>query len=140
MSKSIRVIGIGSPLEGDDIGMRLVEQLRDDPHWSKQTGIEWQVLERPGASLLEYFESAETVVIIDALRSDDHEGVVRIKPDDLLVEASLLSSHHVGVAETLQLAAALNQLPLRLMIYGVGEHPDSFTRLTTMLDADLGCT
>ena len=130
------MIGIGSPVDGDTIGMQLVQRLQTDPHWSKYGEIEWLVLERPGAALLQYFSCVDTVCLIDALEGAD--AVTRIEPNELLAQDGLISSHHIGVAESLQLAAALAQLPPRLLIYGVSDLPDSYTQLSAMLAADIG--
>ena len=138
MTKTIRVIGIGSPVEGDRLGMQLVEQLRSDPSWSGRDAIEWLVLERPGATLLQYFSGAETVCLVDALTGEQRQAVVRIHQDELLAGDVSLSSHSFGVAEALQLATVLNQLPPRLLIYGATEQPESYSQLSAMLAQDLG--
>ena len=136
MTRSVRIIGIGSPVEGDTVGMQLVEQLSKDSGW-QDSGIEWHVLERPGAGLLHYLKDAELVCIVDALQSEHHSGVVRINAEDLLASDIALSSHHIGVAETLQLAAALKQLPQKLLIYGVVGDGDHYAELSAMLKSDL---
>ncbi len=125
-------------MAGDTIGMELVEQLSRDESWRARDDIEWLVLERPGAALLHYFEGVETVVIVDALDSDKHEGVVRIEPEQLLNEPALLSSHGFGVAEALQLAQALGQMPERLLIYGVVEAPGLADDIGAALWRDIG--
>lgn len=138
-TKSVRIIGIGSPVSGDEVGMRLVERLRQDASWQTCEEIDWLVLERPGATLLQYFNGVETVCLIDALDSAEHQGVVRIKPEILLAETATFSSHQFGVAEALQLANTLQQLPTRLLIYGIasGVLSKSFDELSAMLRQDL---
>ncbi len=138
MIKTVRVIGIGSPVAGDSVGMQLVERLRDDPQWQRFGEIEWLLLERPGASLLHYLNGVEVVCLVDALEYSKHGGVVRIEAGDLLAADSSLSSHNFGVTETLHLASALNQLPSRLLIYGVVGGDDNYADLSRMLAADLG--
>ena len=135
MTKTVRVIGIGSPVEGDRTGMTLVEQLRDDVMWQQREEIEWLVLERPGAALLQYFTGVETLCLIDALKGAG--PVVRIDQNELLTQDNVISSHHIGVAESLQLAAALHLLPPRLVLYGVGDHPESYSQLSAMLSEAL---
>lgn len=137
--KTVRIIGIGSPLAGDEAGMQLVDRLRQDVAWQTRDEIDWVVLERPGATLLQYLNGVETVCLIDALDSDDHHGVVRIKAESLLAETGSFSSHQFGVAETLQLANTLQQLPARLLIYGIasGALSKSFDELSAMLKRDL---
>lgn len=117
--------------------MELVEQLSRDPSWQQRDEIEWLVLERPGAALLQHFEGVETVCIVDALDSDSHEGVVRLELEQLLAESSALSSHNIGVAETLKLGAALKQLPPRVLLYGIVESPQVYEELSAALFSDL---
>ena len=136
MNKTVRVIGIGSPVEGDRVGMQLVERLRNAPEWSQRDEIEWLVLERPGAALLQTFSGVETVCLIDALEGGD--SVRRIVPQELLAQEVMISSHHIGVAEALQLAELLNQLPPRLLIYGVSDRCENYAPLSAMLAEDLG--
>ena len=137
--KTIRIIGIGSPVSGDEVGMQLVEKLRQDASWQSHDEIEWLVLERPGAMLLQYFGGVETVCLIDALDSAEEHGVVRIKPETLLAETATFSSHQFGVAEALQLASELKQLPPRLFIYGIasGALSTLHDELSAMLRQDL---
>jgi len=137
VTKTIRVIGIGSPVAGDTLGMQLVAQLRDEAQWRQRGEIEWLLLERPGAALLQYFDGAETVCLVDALESGTHEGVVRIDPGALLTEGAVVSSHHFGVAEALQLAAALQRLPRRLFVYGIAGESVSPAQLGALLAHDL---
>ena len=135
----IRIIGIGSPVVGDEIGMQLVEQLRSDVVWQQREEIEWLVLERPGASLLQYFAGVDIVCVIDALESSSHKGVVRLALDEILGEERTFSSHQFGVAESLQLARVLNQLPHRLLLYGIagGQVSQNHDELSAMLRHDL---
>ena len=118
MTKAIRVIGIGSPMAGDTVGIEAVGLLQQDALWQGRSDIEWLALERPGAALLHYFAGVDMVCLIDAL---DHPqaGVHRIVPAELMAQASGLSSHDFGVAEALLLAERLGQLPPRLLILGI---------------------
>ena len=137
MTKAVRIIGIGSPVAGDEIAIQLVRQLRRDALWQKREEIEWLELERPGAALLHYFAGVETLCLIDTLKSGVHSGIVRLQTEDLLGEEAAISSHHFGLAEALHLATALGQLPPRLLIYGVVPSADNERTLSAMLQHDL---
>ena len=115
--------------------MELVDKLSCDAVWRQHGDIEWLRLERPGASLLQYFSGVETVCLIDALEGG--RAVMRIETDELLALDAVISSHHIGVAEALQLATAINQLPPQLLIYGVPDQPESYGQLSAMLAEDL---
>ncbi len=138
-TKAVRIIGIGSPVTGDELGLQLVERLRQDKQWQLRDEIEWLLLERPGVTLLQYFSGVETVCLIDALDSTEHSGVVCIDPKSLLTGTGSFSSHQFGVAETLQLASTLKQLPPRLFIYGIasGSFSTLYHELSAMLIQDL---
>ena len=118
--------------------MQLVERLQQEERWLPHPEVEWLVLERPGASLLQYFDGVETVCIVDALSAEGFQGVRRIAPEELLAVRGALSSHNFGVAEGLGLAAALGLLPERLFIYGcAGEPGECLGVLQSLLEQDL---
>lgn len=117
----ITIIGIGSPVSGDEHGLQAVEELAATASVrADMAAPRWLALERPGLSLLEAWQGADTVVLIDTLLSPQaNRPVQRIALDDLLQQASGLSSHDIGVAEALAMAKVLGQLPPRLLIYGI---------------------
>jgi hydrogenase maturation protease len=117
----ITIIGIGSPVEGDGAGMQAVEILqRRALSAAEAVPVRWLTRERPGVALLSDWQGAERVVLIDALApGQDTAAVVPISPADLLGQAQGISSHDIGVAETLALAAQLGQMPPQLLIYGI---------------------
>jgi hydrogenase maturation protease len=114
----IRIIGIGSPVAGDTIGIEAVRRLQRAATWRGRRDIDWVVLERPGVALLSQFAGVDAVCLIDAM---EHPvaGVHRILRDELLRQAGVVSTHDFGVAEALLLAERLGQLPPRLIIYGI---------------------
>jgi hydrogenase maturation protease len=124
VSERVRIIGIGSPVSGDTLGIEAVQWLCQEAAWRGRDGIDWVVLERPGAALLHYFSGVETLCLIDALDEGDIPGhpaaaVRRIEAEELLSQAGALSSHDFGVAEALLLAERLALLPPRLILYGI---------------------
>jgi hydrogenase maturation protease len=140
-AKSIRIIGIGSPVAGDTLGIEAVQRLQHDALWRGHGDIDWVVLERPGAALLSQLAGVDAVYLIDAL---DHPvaGVHRISPEELLTRAGKISSHDFGVAEALLLAERLGQLPQRLMLYGITpQRPETvegwYHELSCMLADDI---
>jgi hydrogenase maturation protease len=111
-----RLLGIGSPFGADRLAWQAIDYLaglglRD---------CELFKLDRPGCQLISHFQSAEQVVIIDALRLDDHPGrVTSIDLEQLSQFEYLTSSHGFGVSEALALARQLGELPTRLHILGI---------------------
>jgi hydrogenase maturation protease len=119
----VRVIGLGNEDAGDDAaGLLAVRAARDlAPDGS---GVEFRV-SLPGASLIDALDGADDVVLVDAVRElggPGHPGrVVRIelgRGADLAGVAPSLSSHGLGVAESVALARALGRRP-RIVFLGV---------------------
>ncbi len=113
-----RVIGIGNPDRGDDgVGRAVARRLSE-----VAPGLD--VVEQTGeaTALLAAMEGAARVFFIDACVSGVAAGTIR-RFD--LAEAPLpplrpsVSSHGFGLAEALQLAAALGQMPARCVVYAI---------------------
>ena len=121
---SIRVIGIGNLMAGDDaVGTHIIRKLMEH----RISGIELIDAGPVGLSLLDLLEGAEKVLIIDAIRSERIEGeMVRlVLPKDieqisaLAWESALPSTHLIGLGEALTMGHALGLLPPHLVIYGI---------------------
>ena len=116
-SASWRIIGIGSPVAGDDLGWLAIDWLRDAGF---DRYAELLTLDRPGPALLDHLQPAGSVILIDAMEANLAPGTVRELPlEDLIVTARPPSSHEFGLAETLALARALGTLPQRLHVIGI---------------------
>jgi hydrogenase maturation protease len=100
------VIGIGSPLGDDAVGLVVAQRLASEPLPEGVTVVE---RDRPGLSLPDDLESTPAVVIVDALRSGAAPGSVLRIPPAALARERLTSSHTLRVAETLMLAVALDR-------------------------------
>jgi hydrogenase maturation protease len=115
----VLVIGIGNPDCGDDrAGLVVARKLK------AQAIGHTSVIEKTGdcLSLLEIWKDAETVVLVDAARSGAEPGTLhRQEWDTLPPPVSLLhhSTHGFGVAEAVALAKSLNQLPQKMVIFGI---------------------
>jgi hydrogenase maturation protease len=74
-----------------------------------------------GLSLLPYLQEAETVILVDAIRSDEPPGsLVRLDGDHVApAVATRLSPHQIGVADLLDSARWLDQYPMRLVLLGI---------------------
>jgi hydrogenase maturation protease len=109
------VIGVGSRQGDDAAGLVVAERLaqRGLPQETCVTSCE-----RP-LDLLPWLARADTVVLVDAVRSGARPGTVhRLRAGDLRA-GDRLSSHALGVAEVLALAAALGQCRARVEIVGI---------------------
>ncbi len=106
----VRVIGVGNAFRRDDgVGLRVIEEIRRrDPSVT--------ALERDGepTRLLDAWEGADAVVVVDALHSGAAPGTVRTFPvedDSAFPRATSPSSHGAGVAEAIELGRVLGRLP-----------------------------
>lgn len=74
-----------------------------------------------GLSLLPFIEEAGTVIMLDAIRSDEPPGsLVRLVGDDVLpAVATRLSPHQIGVVDLLDGARLRDRLPDRIVLWGI---------------------
>ncbi|HVO22622.1 MAG TPA: hydrogenase maturation protease [Candidatus Margulisiibacteriota bacterium] len=123
-----RIIGIGSPFGDDAAGLEAARRLAATP----PPGAEVIAVDRPGATLIDLFEGADAVILIDAAHSGARAGTIHDM--DLHVLAShtleLISSHDLGVAEAVQLAARLGRLPARGRVLGIAIASHAATQRT----------
>jgi hydrogenase maturation protease len=113
------VVGIGNDFRGDDaIGCIVARKLRS------VVPDQVRVIEHQGdgTALLSFFQEEKQIILIDAVRSGRSTG--HIHRLDLLIDSVpanfiVHSSHQFGVIEAVALSRELNQLPFRLILYGV---------------------
>jgi hydrogenase maturation protease len=134
----VLVVGVGNAMRGDDAaGLEVVRRLRAR---EPVPGVAVRTLEGEGIGLLDLWEGARAVVLVDSVRSGAVPGTVhRLDaageplPGDLRTSSS---THAVGVAEAIELARALGRLPRRLVLYGVeGERFDAGAALSSPVAA-----
>lgn len=113
-----RVIGVGNAWRSDDgAGLAVAARLREFTE-------AFEVLEESGegASLMEAWSGADSVVVVDAARGGASPGTVyRFDATTDSIPSGFLhySTHAFGVAEAIELARALGTLPPRLVLYGI---------------------
>ena len=113
------MIGVGNAVRADDaVGLAVARRLRDT------LPDDVEVLEREGepTSLIDAWEGAETVWLVDALSSGAEPGTVqRLDATDGPIPAAFArtSTHHFGLPEAVELARAMGRLPGRLVVFGV---------------------
>jgi hydrogenase maturation protease len=112
---SILLIGLGSPFGDDAAGPAVVSRLVAE---GLPAGVRVLMPRRPDA-LLDALEGAEAAVLVDASRAGLAPGTVHEPVAEALGEARALSSHGLGVAGALALAAALGRAPRKLAVVAV---------------------
>jgi hydrogenase maturation protease len=113
------LIGVGNPFRGDDgLALVLVRCMRGEIppgiHVLEETG--------DGAELLEAWRGADCLVLIDAVQSGSPPGTIHrfdARKERLPSWFSSVSTHSFGVAEAIELARMMGDLPGQLIVYGI---------------------
>jgi len=113
------VIGVGNEQRGDDaVGLLVASRLKASAAEIFSV-IEWR---GDGLGIVNAWTDADTVVMIDAALSGADAGTIyRIDAakSELPREMFHCSTHAFGVAEAVELARALGQLPRQVIVYGI---------------------
>jgi hydrogenase maturation protease len=116
---NILVIGIGNVYRSDDAA-GLIAARRVNEQASERCSVIEHTGE--GAALMDLWKDADTVIVIDAVRSGTAPGTVSrfdaaLSP--LPVSMFRDSTHAFSLAEAIELSRALKQLPRQLIVYGI---------------------
>ncbi len=113
------VIGTGNDHRGDDaVGLLVARRLRTRPNLNAVV----REHNGDGTTLMEAWAGAKKVIIVDAAHSGAAPGTIyRFEVANDEVPTTLFShcTHTFGVAEGIELARALKQLPPQLVLYGI---------------------
>lgn len=113
------VIGLGNAFRGDDgVGRVVARRLRE----VALPGVTVREESGEGAALMEAWMDAGAVILVDAVQSGAAPGTIhRLDATRTPVPSRFFhySTHAFSVAEAVELARALNQLPPRLILYGI---------------------
>jgi len=124
---SIRIIGVGNPLMGDDgIGIAVAERLAA---LSLPAGVEVIDGGTGGLTLIDLMAGAERVILLDAVEMGLPPGsIARFEAGDIepAAENAALSLHETGLAAVFALGRELGTLPERITVFGV--EPESVER------------
>ena len=113
------IIGLGNDYRSDrwgwgGVARKLGAESLDEVRILEETG--------EGAALMEAWGGADFVILVDAVHSGGEPGTIyRIDAHAEEIPRSFFhySTHAFSVAEAIELARALGQLPRRLVIYGI---------------------
>jgi hydrogenase maturation protease len=111
----LRIIGIGSPFGDDALGLEVARRLAA----RVPAVVDVVAADRPGERLLDLFAGCDAVILVDAARrvGQGAGSAGAIHDMDLAAAADRgrvpVSSHGLGVAQTIALAHALGRLPRR---------------------------
>jgi hydrogenase maturation protease len=112
-------IGVGNWYRSDDaVGLVVARKLRA----MNLPGVQVKEENGEGVSLMEAWRGNERVIIVDAASSGSRPGTVHtLNADSTTIPSAFFhySSHAFSVAESIELARALKQLPPQLIVYGI---------------------
>ena len=110
------IIGIGTEISGDDAaGLLAARRLRE-------LGIEALDYSGEVLGLLDLWEGASSVILIDAMRSGRPPGSVVVldaRDAPWTGEQLSISTHGLGLFEAFSLAELLGRMPSCVVIYGI---------------------
>jgi len=116
---SIVIIGVGNEYRSDDgAGIAVARRLRA----LFATGVTILEESGEGASLIEAWKGATWVMLVDAVRSGAPPGTIHrldARAAPLPTGFFHYSTHAFSVAEAVELARSLDQLPAHLIVYGI---------------------
>lgn len=116
---SIRIIGLGNVMRGDDaIGLLVARRLR------QEVGDRAEVIEAEmaGVDIVELMKGARVAILIDAARSGQSPGIIhRLDASSGPIGMRMFphSSHALGLSDALELARVMGVLPETVIVYGV---------------------
>jgi hydrogenase maturation protease len=113
------VIGVGNTYRGDDgAGPAVIAMLRSE----ELPGVRLLECDGDCSALLDAWQGADVVVLIDAVSSGAQPGTIYrfdALAQPLPRQVSFQSTHAFGVAEALALGRTLGQLPASLILYAI---------------------
>ena len=113
------VIGVGNPFRGDDAAGLLVARLLKDMGLDSSMIVEQS---GEGAALMEAWKGAGAVILIDAVSSGSSPGTFHcLEPIQQPLPAQMFhsSTHAFSLPDAIEMARALNELPPRLLVFGI---------------------
>lgn len=120
--KKLRVIGIGSPFGDDSLGWKVTSILQQQKSLQQfiPTSLQIECSDRPGINLLNLMQEANTVFLIDAVKTGAKKGTIhRFENSEIEKMTMPLSSHGFGIGEILKLGKLVTELPERLILFGI---------------------
>ena len=113
------VIGIGNPHRGDDaVGIVVANRLKE----VVPDGVEVYENFGEAAGIVELLGKAGAAILIDAVSSGADAGKVfrfDAAKEKIRTDCLRYSTHAFGVAEAIELARVLGQLPPKVIVFGI---------------------
>lgn len=132
--KRLLIAGVGSHNPGDTLGWQALRGLRKRGLNVPGYRIDWLHIQHPALDLMPALQDrADALVVLDAMRHGDGTGIQVLSLQQLQSQIERASSHGFSVADTLNLARQLDQLPPRVLILGLQGNPIDTGRLAHLI-------
>ena len=121
--RSVRILGCGNPLMGDDgIGIRVIEKLKKTP-LNEMEGVDIIDAGVCGLDMLNLFEGASKVIIVDAVvgGGGSEVGSIRRFSGDELKGGGFqdgFSVHDIGISDVLNIGEHVQSMP-EVVVFGI---------------------
>ena len=116
----LKVIAVGNDLYGDDgIGNAVLNVLEQIPEMKDVELIDGAT---DALGLIDHFLRTDHVVIVDAAQMGEEPGTVKVFSKEevkLKIKMDNLSVHGISLAETFEIAQAVDSLPEKITIIGI---------------------
>lgn len=116
----IKIIAVGNDLYGDDgIGNTILEEL---DHMPEMQNIELIDGATDALGLIDHFEKDDHIILIDAAQMSEKPGTVKVFTKDevkLNIKMDHLTVHGISLAETFDIATAVDRMPKKITIIGI---------------------
>lgn len=118
--KSIRVLGLGSVLMGDDaFGPTVVKVL--EARYECGVGVSVEDIGTPGLNLIPYVSGIDALIVVDTVRADGRPGEIRLYRGSEILKhppGPRLSPHDPGLKEALMSAEFSGGGPKDVLLIG----------------------
>lgn len=116
----IKIIAVGNDLYGDDgVGKAVLHALEQIP---EMNSIELINGATDALGLIDHFENTAHVILVDAAQMGEEPGTVKVFSKDevrLNIKMDHLTVHGISLAETFDIAEAVDKLPEKITIIGI---------------------
>jgi len=119
-NSKLKVIVVGNDLYGDDgVGNAVLRALEQIPDMLDAELIDGAT---DALGLIDHFSDTDHVIIVDAAQMGEKPGTVKIFSKEevkLKIKMDHLSVHGISLAETFDIAQAVDSLPEKITIIGI---------------------
>jgi len=117
--KKFLIVGVGNLYRGDDsVGILIARYFRR----CFKNSVKIVDIDISFEELIDIWGDFDLVILVDAVHSGKGAGeIYRFEDISELLKSGLklISSHHVGIVEYIELAKLLGSLPKRFIVYGI---------------------